>query len=641
MTIQEARQTVAQRRAQASRAVEKLRTQEALRSQDIRGKVVRGQKERQLEALKGELRTQEEQIRQVEVAQRQASLERDAYITVENELRKAQELGGYYSATSIGKIKERFAKAGLDPDEGIKMYKEGVKKLPVSQLAIKRLSAKQKIGDVGGKITLLDAQKLTPSERYAIGIPSKTYEKALKQAESSKSSNQITTPEVKAPPIVKLGKQEKVKTSSDYQNISSFAEANLISRGSKGTVSAFGTIPKTIGYVGTYLGEKTGYTKLLEKKGLNLQVRKDVAEKVGGELLAFSFFSPAMATGAVSKQLSKSKFEKLGEQLNKIRDDLSAKEAGESQLKYLDKLYKKAFRGKKDGKENFKKLVQGLYEEGSFKGVPLEYLSKTPSPKTRLDVVVEVDGLPTMKGAGVLGGATNIFLSDKPQIDPSKVRETQFVKDVALTKTSPKVGSGLATSVFSALSSSTAQTQEQILSQRTTQVPKQTPIQRIANIQAQSLRLKQQSMQTGRFGTPSRTPRKTRKPTKPILPPPSKSLAKRLAEKVAKEPETFSVFARRFGQDIKILETTSKKQAEKKLAEFLTGTLGRSGYLTKKGEKIESSLFQSPIFRPAKKDPLRVVQKAKFSLSAPSEVQEIQFFKRTKKSKKRKGIFDW
>lgn len=108
-----------------------------------------------------------------------------------------------------------------------------------------------------------------------------------------------------------------------------------------------------------------------------------------------------------------------------------------------------------------------------------------------------------------------------------------------------------------------------------------------------------------------------------------------------KDEEIFEVFGKRFGKDIKLFETPEKKKAEAELSKFLRGTLGRSGFITKAGEKIESSLLLSPMFRRAKREPKRVVQKARFSLSAPSEVQEIQYFRGKSRGKRGRKNINW
>ena len=104
--------------------------------------------------------------------------------------------------------------------------------------------------------------------------------------------------------------------------------------------------------------------------------------------------------------------------------------------------------------------------------------------------------------------------------------------------------------------------------------------------------------------------------------------------------DSFSVFGKRFGKDIKLFETTSKEKGTEKLLSFLKGTLGRSGYISKNGEKLSfEELGLSNEFRPSKKDKKRVVQKSEFSLGSFGERKEIQYFK--KKSSKKNKKFGW
>jgi len=122
---------------------------------------------------------------------------------------------------------------------------------------------------------------------------------------------------------------------------------------------------------------------------------------------------------------------------------------------------------------------------------------------------------------------------------------------------------------------------------------------------------------------------------KPILPL-SKAISK-VKEIAASRPDAFSVFGRRFGRDIKLGSFQTKEKAERKLSRFLTGTLGRSGYLKSGGERISSGLLKKQQYRKSKVDPLRVVQRRKFSLGTGEEKSEIQYFK--SKSKKKKSSF--
>lgn len=110
-----------------------------------------------------------------------------------------------------------------------------------------------------------------------------------------------------------------------------------------------------------------------------------------------------------------------------------------------------------------------------------------------------------------------------------------------------------------------------------------------------------------------------------------------------KRDESFKIFGKRFGEDILLGTSKTKKEAEKKLEKFLIGTLGRSGKIVKNDKVLPfEELSFGEMFRAAKKDKGRVVQKAKYSLGTKAETQEIQFFKKKpSRSKKNKNKFDW
>lgn len=111
-------------------------------------------------------------------------------------------------------------------------------------------------------------------------------------------------------------------------------------------------------------------------------------------------------------------------------------------------------------------------------------------------------------------------------------------------------------------------------------------------------------------------------------------LGKALSKVSKISEDTFEVFGKRFGKDIKLFETTDLGKAEEKTLQFLKGTLGRSAKITKGGKALEFSklrLSKNIEFRPAKRESTRIVQKAKYSLGTGAEVKEIQYFKRKRK----------
>lgn len=128
------------------------------------------------------------------------------------------------------------------------------------------------------------------------------------------------------------------------------------------------------------------------------------------------------------------------------------------------------------------------------------------------------------------------------------------------------------------------------------------------------------------------------KPSSKIIPPTSESFISKI-KRILKTPEKIEVFGRRFGKDISLGRFSDKKRAEDTLNRFLRGSLGRSGFLSSGGKKIESDLLKSPVYRRSKKDLYRVVQKSKYSLGSFGEKKEILGFKKRKSKKKSFWIF--
>lgn len=97
----------------------------------------------------------------------------------------------------------------------------------------------------------------------------------------------------------------------------------------------------------------------------------------------------------------------------------------------------------------------------------------------------------------------------------------------------------------------------------------------------------------------------------------------------------FDVFGKRFGKDILLKKTKSKREAVKELEGFLTKTLGASGKIFEDGKALDfEDTGLDMRFKPAKRDVTRIVQKSKFRLGSFGERREIQ------RAKKRKGKKD-
>jgi hypothetical protein len=106
--------------------------------------------------------------------------------------------------------------------------------------------------------------------------------------------------------------------------------------------------------------------------------------------------------------------------------------------------------------------------------------------------------------------------------------------------------------------------------------------------------------------------------------------------------EAFKVFARKGGQDIEIGVAKTKREAAKILKKQLKGTLRAGGFVEKEGRRVDvGEFFGGREFRRGKTDFTRIIQKRGKRLGARSEVSEIQFFKRTGGSQKKKKKTGW
>lgn len=136
---------------------------------------------------------------------------------------------------------------------------------------------------------------------------------------------------------------------------------------------------------------------------------------------------------------------------------------------------------------------------------------------------------------------------------------------------------------------------------------------------------------------PSRLMTLPRIPTRPIKTPttifglPSEKVSTK-KEKTIYE-KVFEAFGRRFGKDISLGKTKSKKKAEEELEKFLSRTLGASGFVEFEGKKVTTGLIKRKGYRPSKVEPLRVVQMRSQRLGTFGERREIKGAKKKKKIK--------
>ena len=133
-----------------------------------------------------------------------------------------------------------------------------------------------------------------------------------------------------------------------------------------------------------------------------------------------------------------------------------------------------------------------------------------------------------------------------------------------------------------------------------------------------------------------KTPLPPEKP-KIIIPITKEVTGEREEEKIIKE-DIFSIYGRRYGKDLLLGEFGTKEKSKEELVKFLKGTLGRSGFVEKGGQKISfEELGLGFEFRKSKAERGRIVQKARFSLSGFQEKKEIQQARKKKKNVK----FKW
>lgn len=97
---------------------------------------------------------------------------------------------------------------------------------------------------------------------------------------------------------------------------------------------------------------------------------------------------------------------------------------------------------------------------------------------------------------------------------------------------------------------------------------------------------------------------------------------------------SFEVFVRKAGKDISLGKKASKESAVSLLKRNLSGTLRASGYIKQGKQKLSFSELgiKDTMFRPSKIESYRVVQRKTKRLGRKSEVSELQFFKKTKKT---------
>jgi len=179
----------------------------------------------------------------------------------------------------------------------------------------------------------------------------------------------------------------------------------------------------------------------------------------------------------------------------------------------------------------------------------------------------------------------------------------------------------------------------------TSQIIKTAQVTKTAQITKQILK-QQQIQKIAQILTPQITQvTKPLIPQIPKVPPPIipgiTGLGKALKKVKEMKPELFEVFARKFGKDVPIGKFPTLKKAREKLIGELKTTLRAGAFIEKAGKKVKfGELKLGAEFRPGKKEPWRIIQKKEQRLKEAGETKEIQFFRKTKKGKRRKNLFE-
>lgn len=379
--------------------------------------------------------------------------------------------------------------------------------------------------------------------------------------------------------------------------------------------------------------------------------------------------SSAGKTKQLLELLNKNKFEKLAEFYGELETSVKERNVVE-QNKYLNEVYKKYFKDKPKGQETFKKILEDLYERGIYKGVPIEIVEQ---------VHKEAPAITTALGIGTQTIA-ELLKPKQTTIEPSQVKLEELQNpffDVGKASTE--------TSKFGELGSANRfgnlEVQDQSLKElsdiwgKQTITPLQSGIEKlkqkgiISEKMAFSLITGINTKQTGRQITtptqtsiqtqiPIQTPRlgqsistglkettglKIPTPQRPTFRTPTESfrtISPTFLKGILKKSKTsrdsgFDVFVRTRGRDVRVGSKATAKEAFDTLFGRLGKTLRASGFVSKKGRKVNPPFLPS-MFRPSKRDSFRVVEKRRYRLDMPSEVSEIMGYPKKRRKKRKK-----
>ncbi len=377
------------------------------------------------------------------------------------------------------------------------------------------------------------------------------------------------------------------------------------------------------------------------------ELKKQAAQAIG-TIFLFSGFAPAMRAGTyseqVSKQLSKTRFDKLKELLNKAEKKIAEQKTLQDQAKILKQI--KDNLKTPEQIKNYNLWVKSLEDKGIIHQVKVDVKQLGEYKPTTITAEIAID-VPTTIPIEKIGLVS---------IDPSKVRDVTWVGEKAKpTQVQEPLSMNIfqevsvskqvlvSTAAARALRAKQKLEQEQKLKlevkegqmfiQPTKQIQKQIQLQKQVQLQRQVQLEKQAQLQK------QIQVLRLKEKIEPKLKIPFKlGEAMDRIKKIAKEkPEVFEVFGRRFGEEVKLGIFKTKPKAEKKLEKFLIKTLGAAGFVEREGKKLEAKeleLLKKKGFRPSKISEFLVVEKKEKRLRRKTTGIDIQFFR---KSGRRKG----
>ena len=361
-----------------------------------------------------------------------------------------------------------------------------------------------------------------------------------------------------------------------------------------------------------------------------------------GTLFLFSGFAPAMRTGTyseeISKQLSKTKFDKLKDLLAKAEKKVAEQKTLQDQAKILKEI-KDTLKTPEQIK-NYNLWVKSLKDKGVLHSVKVdvkqlgEYKPSTITGEISVDIPKQIP----VEKIGVVA------------IDPSKVRDVNWMGEKAKVD---QVQEPLSMNIFqepqkvkeflvstSALRFQQLQKQKLDIKQKQKFIQPQKEVLKEAQIFKQASQLKQAQLQKQRQIQREKLTQLQKQVQisrlKAKLEPKFKFPFKlgdaiKKVTKIAKEkPEEFKVFVTKFGKEVEIGVRKTKKEAEELLKEKLFGTLRAGGGIKLGGKKLKAEEIKLGIgFAKSKIDPFKVIEKKERRLKrGTQEVPEIQLFRK-------------